>query len=54
MDTDMDRKFREYVAALADDDTAEAAILYANYFDNKDFSTMATVYHDLLKQIKDD
>ena len=42
-----ERKFREYIAAIVDNDTCDAAKIYANYADDEDFVKLVNAYHDL-------
>lgn len=45
--------FRRYVAAIADEDTAEAAEIYANHSDDTEFVTMVEAFH-LMIHAEDD
>jgi hypothetical protein len=49
-DTNLDKRFREYVAAIADNEI-EAAVLYANYSEDERFVERTKAFHDSLNDL---
>lgn len=45
---DIDRVFREYTAAIADNETGDAAEIYANYADNEKFNLLTKAFHAIV------
>jgi len=46
-------EFRKYTIALADEETAAAAEIYANNFESTEFMLMTKVFHALLDGFRD-